>query len=363
MTNPARRCDVRQGDCLKVLPALTTASVDAVVADPPYGIDFKHHQWDGKAIRTAATRASGSRARRPGHAFQTWVGLWATELLRVLRPGAHLACFGAPRMAHRLACGLENAGFEFRDTLMWLYGTGLPKAGRLPGGRSTQLKPAYEPILLVRKPLAGTVKGNLRLHGTGALNVDACAPDDPLGHRTRWPANVIVSHTDRCRDTSCDRDCPADVIDRSAHHAPACSARVRRPSRLFYNAKASRRERNAGCEHLPARRLDLFPNAAGYTPPSARNSHPTVKPMAVMRWLVRLVTPADGLVLDPFCGSGTTGCAAAIEGRRFLGIELESDYAAIARARIAHWTRPPQRPRRRRQACQRPFAPATRSTR
>lgn len=344
MSRRPKRWHVRNGDCLKLLPRLEPASVDAVVTDPPYGIDFNDQHWDGKAIAAAATHATGRSPNNPAEAFQTWCGLWATELVRVLRPGAHLACFGSPRMAHRLACALEAAGLELRDTLMWLYGTGLPKSRRLPGGQATHLKPAYEPILLARKPPAGTVEHNRRVHRTGALNVDACSPVDPLDHRTRWPANVVISHQPNCTDATCEIDCPAAVIDHSAQGTRTRSGLVARPSRLFYVAKASRAERNAGCERLPRRRLDLFPNAsdAAYTPPAAANAHPTVKPIAVMRWLVRLITPPNGLVLDPFCGSGTTGCAALIERRRFTGIELDPQYVAIARARITHWARQPQ---------------------
>ena len=268
-----------------------------------------------------------------GEAHQAWCREWAAGCLRALKPGAHLAAFGSPRTAHRLACALEEAGFELRDTLIWLYGTGLPKSRRLDGGRATSLKPAYEPILLARRPPHGPVEHNLQTHGTGALNADRCRVEG------RFPANVLLAHAPECRPATCAAGCAARLVDAAADGVRAPSGSPRQASRLFYCPKASRAERDAGCEALPRRRLDLFPNAraASYKPPPAANTHPTVKPLRLMRWLVRLACPEGGLVVDPFCGSGSTGCAAVLEGRRFIGVELGPGYAAIARARIAHW--------------------------
>lgn len=333
-TGPAPGATVLQGDSLQLLATVAPASVDAVVCDPPYGIDFCGHAWDGQAIRHAAA-GLGPGKLAPNEAFEAWSQVWAAGCLRALKPGAHLAAFGSPRTFHRLGCALEQAGFELRDTLLWLYGTGMPKSRHLPGGRATQLKPAYEPILLARKPLDGTVEHNHARHGTGALNTDACRVDG------RFPANVILAHDPDCTDEQCTPDCPVRLVDQAARPTRARGAWP--ISRLFYCPKASRRERDAGCEQLPRRHLDLFPNAqgAGQHPPPTANPHPTVKPLALMRWLVRLIVPQDGLVLDPFCGSGSTGCAAALEQRRFLGIELDADYAEIARARITHWHRHP----------------------
>jgi DNA modification methylase len=297
--------------------------VDAVVCDPPYGIDFQHEPWDGQAIRESAAQRTG-RTLRPGEAFQAWATEWAGECARVSKPGGHLLAFGSPRTFHRLAAGLEDAGWQIRDTLIWLYGTGMPKSRRLPDGQGSALKPAWEPILLARKPPGGTLSASLAEHGTGALNVDGCRVNG------RYPANALLTHHPDCTATSCTGECPAALIDNMG----------RRASRLFYCPKASRSERDAGCEQLPARPLDLFPQAARFAPPpAARNPHPTVKPLALMRWLVRLATPRGGLVLDPFCGSGSTGAAAMLEQRRFLGIERDRDYTRIARARIAHWGR------------------------
>lgn len=321
------------GDSLHALTELPTDSVDAVVCDPPYGISFNGQTWDGPAIHAAA-RAGRTHRLSPGEAFEAWTGAWAQECLRLLRPGGHFAAFGAPRTFHRLCCGVEDAGFELRDVLLWLYGTGMPKSRRLPGGRGTALKPAYEPVLLARKKPEGPVERNLGLHGTGALNIDGCRVEG------RWPANVLLSHHPACSPARCHRHCPTQVIDEAAASGRQQAGGLQSASRLFYCPKASRRERNAGCDQLPQHELDLFPNAHGdgKQPAAAANAHPTVKPLGVMRWLVRLVAPEGGLVLDPFCGSGSTGCAAVLEDRRFLGIEREAEYVAVARARLEHWT-------------------------
>jgi site-specific DNA-methyltransferase (adenine-specific) len=241
-----------------------------------------------------------------------------------MKPGAHLLAFGSPRTFHRLAAGIEDAGFELRDTLMWLYGSGMPKSRRLARGRGTALKPAYEPIVLARKPPDASIAENIREHGTGALEVDACRVGD------RWPADLALGHAEGCTGTRCARGCAVDQLDRSVRSEGDLV------SRFFYCPKTSRRERDAGCEGLSARALDLFPSASKRSG-DARNPHPTVKPLALMRWLVRLATPPAGLVLDPFTGSGTTGAAAACEGRHFLGVEREPAYIEISIARINHW--------------------------
>ncbi|MGH2946536.1 MAG: DNA-methyltransferase [Solirubrobacteraceae bacterium] len=302
------------------------------MTDPPYGIGFQNERWDGRAIQEAAARTGHARLSR-SNAYQAWCRAWGHECVRVLKPGGYLLAFGSPRTAHRLAAGLEDAGLELRDTLLWLYGTGMPKSRRLPGGRGTTLKPAYEPILLARRPPGASIARTMERHGTGALNVDACRVEG------RYPANVICSHAPGCRPDGCHAGCAVALVDTAAAEGRAPSNTTSPASRLFYCPKVSRRERDAGCEHLPRRALDLFPNAqdAGAAAP-ARNPHPTVKPLALMRWLVRLATPEGGLVLDPFCGSGTTGAAAVLEGRGFLGAELDPAYAAIARARIEHWS-------------------------
>jgi site-specific DNA-methyltransferase (adenine-specific) len=319
------------GDCLEVLETLDPESIDAVVTDPPYAIgQLVGERWDDAGMVRVA-RAGGDRLSA-GEAFEAWCRKLGKGCLRVLKPGGHLLAFSSPRTVHRLACGVEDAGFEIRDGLMWLYGTGLPKSHRIPGGLSTTLKPAHEPIILARRPLEGTTKDTLAAFGTGALNTDACKV---FG---RHPANVFLSHEPECREGSCASNCAAALVDAQANqHRRGSGTRVA-PSRIFYCPKVSRAERDAGCEHLARQDIGLFPRSnAGKPKLPARNPHPTIKPLALMRWLVRLACPPGGLVLDPTCGSGSTGAAALLEERRFVGIELDPFYMEIAAARIAHW--------------------------
>lgn len=332
-----RSWQVLHGDCVSVLAELPRQSVDAVVCDPPYGIDFQGKRWDGRTIRDSAATTSSRRHLSASEAFQEWTRSWAAECREVLKPGGHLLAFGSPRTFHRLACGLEDAGLELRDTLMWAYGSGMPKSRRLAGGTGTALKPAWEPIVLVRKKPDGTIEAAVHEHATGALNIDACR----IGER--WPANVLLAHDERCTTDACAAGCALAAVDDADQRDHAAATP---PSRLFFSSKVSRNERDAGCERLPAGELNLFPNAqhAGRMPAAARNPHPTVKPIALMRWLVRLACPPGGLVLDPFCGSGSTGIGARLEERLFLGIEREAAYVPIARARIAHWTRAADEP-------------------
>ncbi len=324
-----RSWQLLQGDSLTLLPELPPESVDSVICDPPYAINLQGRAWDGRTIRDSAAATSTRRRLTPNQAFQEWATSWASACMELLKPGGHLLAFGSPRTYHRLAAGIEDAGLEIRDTLMWAYASGMPKSRRLPAGRGTTLKPAWEPILLARKKPLATIQQTLRRYGTGALNIDACR----IGER--WPANVLLTHHERCTPEKCARGCAVVQADQSDRRTQATAP----PSRLFFCAKVSRQEREAGCEHLPGLELDLFPNAQDHPPAKARNPHPTVKPIELMRWLVRLASPAHGLVLDPFCGSGTTGIAARLEDRLFLGIEQEPAYIQIARARITHWTK------------------------
>lgn len=291
--------ELHHGDCLEIMRGMPDCSVDAVVTDPPYGLGFLGNAWD-----------------RAVPATEYWV-----EALRVAKPGAHLLAFGGTRTIHRLVCAIEDAGWEVRDMIMWLYGTGYAK-GNYQGGAgdewaewSTCLKPACEPIGLCRKPLDGSIEENLRAHRVGALNIGACRvgqskPPRDRGSRTldwrgwenvkrenalnpnigRYPANV-------CHDGS-------EAVLETLPGAP-----------YFYCAKPARADKDE----------DLF----------AGNPHPTIKPTQLMQWLCRLVTPPGGLVLDPFAGSGSTGKACMREGFRFVGIEQDAEYAEVARARIA----------------------------
>jgi DNA modification methylase len=303
-------------DCLALLSELPAGSVEAVVTDPPYGIGFGGEAWDGGSLTNPAT-------------FQQWTSAWATEALRVLKPGGWLAAFGATRTAHRLVAGVEDAGFEVRDQLLWLYAQGVPKSHARPDGLAVCLKPAYEPVLLARKPMEGTLDENLAAYDTGALQIDASRVPRPDGGRGFWPANVALTHGPGCRGGRCQIDCPVALIDTEPRPG-------REVSRLFYTSKANRREREAGCEDLALREVPIHLRGSGAVR-LVRNVHPTVKPLAVMRWLTRLVCPPGGTVLDPFTGSGSTGAASVLEDRRFVGVERDSRYVPVACARIAYW--------------------------
>ena len=295
MTGSADGNDWRllQGDALEVLRALRAGSVDAVITDPPYALGLRDTTWD----RPSLEPENGDRAA-DGVRFAAWTTEWARLCIRALKPGGYLIAFGAPRTVHRLASGVEDAGLELRDQLIWLYGSGVPK-DRVRNGRSSTLKPAYEPIVLARKPLVGTLDGNERRFGTGRLGInDARVPS--RGRATgRWPCNVTLSHEPTCTALACDARCAVALIDQSRPNV--------RPSRFYYCAKASRSERDAGCQALPAQRMRVY--GSKDTRPR-RNTHPTVKPVALMRWLARLGCPPGGHVLDPFTGSGSTGIAA-----------------------------------------------------
>jgi site-specific DNA-methyltransferase (adenine-specific) len=310
----SRQWTLLSGDALDLLPTLPARSFDAVVTDPPYGIGFRDESWDRPARSGADTSAE---------AFERWVHLWARECGRLLKPGGHVLAFGAPRTCHRLARGIEDAGLELRDQLLWLYGSGVPK-GPLVAGRSSTLKPAYEPIVLARAPLIGTHAANERAFRTGRLGVDE-ARTSASDHARRWPCNVALGHAGACRPKRCASGCAASQLDRSR---PSIT-----PSRFFYCPKPSARERDAGCERLPASSSPIY-GRGGKAP--RHNIHPTVKPLELMRWLTRLGCPTGGRVLDPFAGSGSSGVAALREGRQFVGIEREPRYAEIARARLAH---------------------------
>ena len=307
--------DLRAGDCRHVLASLPDASVDAVVTDPPYELGFLGNKWDASGV-----------------AYD--VGMWA-EVLRVLKPGGHLLSFGGTRTWHRMACAVEDAGFEMRDSIAWLHGDGWPKCGDLGkrigpewAGWSTTLKPAHEPIVLARKPPVGTVAANVVAHGTGALNIDACrGPSDRGDAGERWPANVTLDEgsasalDQQSGVLTSGRHAPTDkvsvgskVFNLGPHPSPQVDANSGGASRFFYCAKARTKER-------PTLNDGSF--------------HPTVKPLTLMRWLVRLVTPPDGTVLDPFTGSGTTLEAALLEGFHAIGIEQNPDYLPLIRQRLA----------------------------
>lgn len=265
--------ELLHGDCLERLKELPDCSVDACVTDPPYGLRFMGKAWDYDVPQAEVWR----------------------EVLRVLKPGGHLLAFFGSRTYHRGAVQIENAGFEIRDQIMWIYGTGFPK------GKS-QLKPAHEPVVVARRKGKSEFRIDDCRTPSGSdyteLRVTQGGDHFSIGSKAktrgtifqpasgRWPANVIHDGSDE----------PCELLGDAA--------------RFFYCAKASKADRGEG------------------------NAHPTVKPTELMRYLCRLVTPPGGVVLDPFMGSGSTGKAAALEEFGFIGIEREAEYLAIARERI-----------------------------
>jgi site-specific DNA-methyltransferase (adenine-specific) len=343
------------GDCLEVMAGMEPDSIDAIVTDPPYSLSFMSKAWDKKL---------------PG------VDVWE-QTLRVLKPAHYLVAFGGTRTHHRLMVALEDAGFEIRDTLMWLYGSGFPKG-------KGNLKPAWEPIILCRKPgkgvrplgidecRIGTEKTVTMRHGHSGDN-GVYGQDSRTFTREnpgRWPANLIL---DEEAGEMLDEQSVVRTTGRlSPHHGNGALPRkdaggfrqgtqVNREyggdsggaSRFFYCAKASRSERNAGLEGMEERRSESAVGmgsvtASNWGDPDEKvyerktvhqNHHPTVKPVALMTWLIKLIAPPGATVLDPFMGSGTTGVAAVQEGREFIGIEREPEYLEIAKARINNATR------------------------
>ncbi len=394
------KIELIHGDCVDIMRGLPDASVDSIVTDPPAGIAFMGKAWD---------KDHGGR--------DAWIANMTTiaaECLRVLKPGGHALVWALPRTSHWTATAWENAGFEVRDRVAHVFGSGFPKShnvskaidkaagaerevvrvrtdGNKCGGANTYdddayiwdksfaetapatpeaarwdgwgtaLKPAMEDWWLLRKPLRGTVAANVLAWGTGAINVDGCRvgtadnlnggvyskgdwisnPNEITGPRRklpgeysqpagRWPANVVHDGSD-------------EVVGLFPVTKSGSAAR------FFYCAKASKADRDEGLEGLPVRQsvgggggigdyLDDVNSASGKygsEKAPARNHHPTVKPTDLMRWLVRLVTPPGGVVLDPFCGSGSTGKAAALEGMQFIGIDMDAEYLEIARRRTS----------------------------
>ncbi|MGQ7957642.1 DNA-methyltransferase [Pseudomonas sp. SP16.1] len=379
------------GDCLEVMRTMDDNSVDSIVTDPPYGLTSNSGGPSARGQDTPAGRAKagGTRAGFMGMAWDSDVPpveVWA-ECLRVLKPGGHLLAFAGTRTHHRMAARIEEAGFEIRDMIAWVYGSGFPKSRNLDGdwqGWGTALKPALEPITLARKPLAGTVAANILAHGTGALNIDGCRiaaetmrpntgagglprrnPDENRGEGVlaqphtggRWPANLIHDGSEEVVAAFPSGAGAAAPVhkrngDKFRNTYGAFTGNVDEAgstfigdsgsaARFFYCPKVSRYERNEGCEHMDRKPLhwssgDQNPGSfqSEGTDKSSQNNHPTVKPTDLMAYLCRLVTPPAGLVLDPFMGSGSTGKAAMREGFRFIGCELSPEYSAIAKARI-----------------------------
>jgi len=325
---------VLNGDCLEVLRGMADNSVDSIVTDPPAGIAFMGKEWD---------RDKGGR-----DAWIAWMRSVAAECLRVIKPGGHAFVWAIPRTSHWTGMAWEDAGWQPRDKCYHIFGSGFPKSHNLSGewnGWGTALKPAAEEWWLFRKPLAGTVAANVLAWGTGALNVDGCRVGDDVvgwgggqggspdptqskGRNYRMAAGEARPVTGRW---------PANLVHDGSEEA---TAGLGSAARFFYAAKASRSERDAGLDDSTAamrndgRQTDIDnPYQRGKV---LRNPHPTVKPVALMRWLCRLVTPPGGVVLDPFAGSGSTGVAAVAEGFSSILIERDAEYVEIIRRRLAH---------------------------
>jgi len=409
--------DLRNGDCIEQMRQLPDNSVDSIVTDPPYELGFMGKSWDSTGIAYS-------------------VKMW-DEALRVLKPGGHLLAFSGSRTYHRMAVAIEDAGFEIRDQIMWVYGSGFPKSmdvskaidkqagverervdyvGGIASGQNnyggngsvhvgtkvgneaitdkakqwagwgTALKPAHEPIVLARKPLIGTVATNVIIHGTGAINIDGSRVGDEV--RTyggmsanqpevgtfrddnwvpkdievtvagRFPANFIHDGSDEVVELFPDTGKSPNTYVRnvgtfegervaysnigeaagttSLNYGDSGSA-----ARFFYCAKASKKDRNEGLDGFAEKRPDDRSETGMGTftekgVAKQSNHHPTVKPTELMRYLVRMITPPNGVVLDPFMGSGSTGKAAVLERFSFIGIDQSADYIEIATARIKH---------------------------
>ena len=358
-----RDYQIMEGDCLIKMREIPSESIDAILTDPPYGLGFMGKAWDVSV---------------PGVE-------WARECLRVLKPGGHLIAFGGTRTIHRLTCAIEDAGFEVRDMISWLYFSGFPKnhdiskaidreagaqreiigkhanpASEIFSGGSlkkdvpitkpktedaqrfegfgTALKPANEPAVLARKPIESglTIAQNVLKHGVGAINIDDCrfgygdpcwvGPQDESG---------LKPYTRQIPQRESQAANHQNVTYRDHHLG-------RWPANIYQCPKPSRAEREAGLSHLKKRISRSSMNTYngqgerfdGAPSPEVLNIHPTVKPIKLFRWLSRLIGMEKGnTILDPFCGSGTTGCAALLESYNFIGIEREKEYIPIIEGR------------------------------
>jgi site-specific DNA-methyltransferase (adenine-specific) len=263
----------------------------------------------------------------------------------VLKPGGYLLAFAGTRTQHRMAVRIEDAGFEIRDMLAWMYGSGFPKSHNLDGehqGWGTALKPAMEPITMARKPFKATVAQNVQEWGTGAINIDGCRiGEEEIKTSAKQTGQSFQHDYNGCKESTHLGRWPANVMhDGSAEILQGMGE----AARFFYTPKACKDDRDDGCEMMEERwkagysYTDTAGNAADGMfkdrETLKRNFHPTVKPTDLMRYLCRLVTPTGGIVLDPFTGSGSTGRGAVLEGFRFIGCEMDADYITIAKARI-----------------------------
>ncbi len=345
------------GDCLDVMKTFPDNYFSGIVTDPPYGLSFMGKKWDYEVPKKS---------------------YWQ-EAIRISKPGSLLLSMGGSRTFHRSACEIEDAGWEIRDTLMWIYGSGFPKSHNNFGiqGFGTALKPAYEPIIMAMKPLDGTFKQNAEKWGVGGLNIDGCrigseeitthggnrastenyrmTKEVGSVHRGRWPANLILDEEvgtmlneqtgvlkSGCHKGLLEGKSVNEVYGKRANrNINPFEENSGGASRFFYCAKASRSERNKGLDDLTDQQQTTYNEMKGtesHSPNrcrSVKNSHPCVKPLALMRYLITLISPpTNAIILDPFAGSGSTLVAAKQLGIEAIGIEKSEEYSKIARARI-----------------------------
>jgi site-specific DNA-methyltransferase (adenine-specific) len=292
---------LHRGDCRKVLPTLPANSVETCVCDPPYGISILGEKWDEKVP-----------------SLQTWLFIKS-----VLKPGAFMFASGATRTWHRTACAIEDAEFEIRDTLMWLHGSGWPKCKA--GAWSTALKPGWEPFIVAMVPLDGTFEQNLRRHGVAGLWIDGTR----IGPG-RWPANVALD-----AEAAAMLDEQSGALRARGNVTPTKTG----TGQFLKSASEGKMGIGAGDEGGASRFYYCAPATPSEKSANGRvvNTHPTVRPVSFLRWICRLsATPDGGTIIDPFMGSGSTGVAAVLERRGFIGIERRRDYFEIAVKRIRH---------------------------
>lgn len=362
---------ILHGDNIKLLKTIADNSIDSIVTDPPYGLKFMSKKWDYDVPTETVWR----------------------ECLRVLKPGGHLLAFSSARTYHRMVVRIEDAGFEIRDQIMWIYGSGMPKSKNLSDdfqGWGTGLKPAHEPIVMARKPLAEkSVAFNMLTWKVGAINIDACRIPSTGGKervnepssdsiyrengstnfglkpgprggspKGRWPTNIIHDGSSIVLESFPDAKGQQGDITGDEFSSPVknCYGAMKRgqsfkkrvednlsAARFFYCAKASRAERNLGCDSLESKPLNWSSGEQSIgtfqsqnTNRYSENHHPTVKPLELMRYLIRLVTPKHGTTLDIYGGSGSSAVAAVLEDVNYIIMEREEEYLPIINARVAH---------------------------
>jgi site-specific DNA-methyltransferase (adenine-specific) len=346
-----------RGDCLEMLPSLGECSIDSCVTDPPYHLTSIVKRFGSEAQSHLSVKsdkdlgtilAPAYKRLSKGFMGKQWDGgdiafrpeLWA-EVLRVLKPGAHLLAFSGTRTYHRMACAIEDAGFEIRDQIGWCYGSGFPKSHNVGNGWGSALKPAWEPIVLARKPLSeSSIAANVLKHGTGAINVDGCriATADRWSASTRQPSDSIGTFKTKERTTEQHSNgrWPANLIHDGSEEVLAgfpdagggFGTENRKDGTGIYGkfSGATQGKQVGFCDSGSAARF--FYTAKADSDDRLGSRHPTIKPLDLVQYLIRLITPKGGVVLDPFAGTGTAGAASYREGCSAVLIERECEYQA-----------------------------------